>query len=829
MGNPLYYYLKKGLYTSPDSPPKENFLFNESKKEGVPYALYSLPMESKESISDGNKQYLLTEHHLSFYDTFTPGALKRFGEYHYTAVFSNPTGENFKLHAFFDRQDHCFSYDFTDTQGKTIPIPNLLVKRFVQLAIENSRHFISDLRHQHLQTLAHFKHRYDKQEQHLSELSKSSSRSLEYRSALGETLTTLETLSPLDNAYTSIYRLLSRREKIITLEEQQREAVLSRRAKEIEEDHPADDLEVLTETSPTEEQKTEKTLPSVSQPIQQASRDEARYLQSLEKKSLSPTDQERQVALFTALHGNVTDTALALAEDQQATTLEELQTLQGLVVRLPRHGELLLKKLLKERNFKLAEKLSNVVEQLPPTSFEQALREGDAPLLDFLLTHGKFAINTFLVDGLTPVLYCYKKHTDTTPLVDCLSVLIKHGASMLIKDTDGLPLAYQILSDPFHPLRKAAFQNAPKMLCPSMWAMLETMLLDYLRQHPTLPLAKARTLREGAAAYRKSIDLMKVTMPGALSKIARSKMHDLPMLGEIPAVKNMRDTLMSDPEVMDKLKQLRTVMTRFISAQSEKDKRSALCKNTAPQLPSAIEQEAFQRMTSFPHADAKQFIMEYFNDYITIFDTSNTIQNLAKIARQKGTKHKKAAKNALQQISRLRQEIAPLLLKHESQLLPLEETLSSKKYLALKKQPVKDTQSKPPLLATQDTSEILSRFQKTPEEKGLPKAPARDSFHKDLLDNKDARQAFDKLMGKAMDKATFGKEESQQAFNKAMELVLLPFARKMERKPSTTPQPSFVTTSSNLFPKPGSLQTAPSRTPGMSMATKPNLKSSRPT
>jgi len=400
--------------------------------------------------------------------------------------------------------------------------------------------------------------------------------------------------------------------------------------------------------------------------------------------------------------------------------------------------------------------------------------------------------------------------------VDCLSVLIKHGASMLIKDTDGLPVAYQILSDPFHPLRKAALQNATKMLSPSMCATLENILQDYFRQHPTLSQEKIHRLREGAAIYRINIEAMSGKAGTTFFKIAHNKKHACPVPTGITESNKMRDTLMSDPEVSEKHQQFQRAATRLFSAQSEKDKRSMLFKGVTPQ-PSdiaEIEQEGLNRVASLPLATAKKVVLEYFNDYIVMCEAGNTMTDLEKIAQQKGFKHKKAAKKARQEIARLMRQIEPLVSKYESPLPLINEILSSKKCLDFEKRVARAPQCIPPLQETKDTTqdpyeilarEALSQFEKTVKKMdSQPTPPDLGPIIKDLLEDKD----FNQFVGEGLE-------------------LLLPLTEKILRKIRTTPPPSVVATSSNLFPKPGSPPTVASGTPETSIA-KPNPKNSRP-
>jgi hypothetical protein len=127
-------------------------------------------------------------------------------------------------------------------------------------------------------------------------------------------------------------------------------------------------------------------------------------------------------------------------------------------------GKELLASLLLDREFKMAHSLRNFTTYLPNTFIAISLSTGNAQLLDFILTHGECAINTFLIKGLSPVRFYFENHNSKFPKIECLSVLIKHGASLMIAAKDGLPIAYHILTTIQHPLYNALLDNAQTTL-----------------------------------------------------------------------------------------------------------------------------------------------------------------------------------------------------------------------------------------------------------------------------------------------------------------------------------------------------------------------------
>lgn len=66
-------------------------------------------------------------------------------------------------------------------------------------------------------------------------------------------------------------------------------------------------------------------------------------------------------------------------------------------------------------------------------------------------------------------------------MASCLSTLLRHGASILVKGTNGLPLAHTILSTPQHPLRPALEENKSLTLQSRyFYAQLANLVQNYI-------------------------------------------------------------------------------------------------------------------------------------------------------------------------------------------------------------------------------------------------------------------------------------------------------------------------------------------------------------
>ncbi|HVY53777.1 MAG TPA: hypothetical protein VHA13_04595, partial [Gammaproteobacteria bacterium] len=121
-----------------------------------------------------------------------------------------------------------------------------------------------------------------------------------------------------------------------------------------------------------------------------------------------------------------------------------------------------------------------------------ALVKGNDKLLEFLLQNGSFPINTFIVNSnLNPILYCIENDKPESPKAGCLSVLIKHGASLQVKDSQGLPAAHRIIESPS--LSPTLNEHAElTIINPRFYTTLIQDLQNYLTQENITELTKAR-------------------------------------------------------------------------------------------------------------------------------------------------------------------------------------------------------------------------------------------------------------------------------------------------------------------------------------------------
>lgn len=137
-------------------------------------------------------------------------------------------------------------------------------------------------------------------------------------------------------------------------------------------------------------------------------------------------------------------------------------------MQINRRGTALLYSLIEHRNFELAKTLTPFHYNLDEKLLIQALEQADEHLLEFLLSCGEYTLDNqpLRIEGQTyksAVHYCFNT-CQKQSMAPCLSTLIRHGASLLGKGANGLPLAHTLLSTPNHPLLPALEANKPSTL-----------------------------------------------------------------------------------------------------------------------------------------------------------------------------------------------------------------------------------------------------------------------------------------------------------------------------------------------------------------------------
>jgi ankyrin repeat protein len=476
--NSLYFFIKtefSSLIANTNLNP-DSFSFMRSKEKAY-YALYDIPVKQKIVVTtEAGKKYKLESQHISFYEKQNDDALYR-NDYHYTAYFVDLNGSKYQLHVYFNQKDlltvpPVFSLIDENKNMVTQHVCVELSESLKQLAIEKTFLFMIELRKQYKNKLTLLETSYNILENQLSDLSLKLEDNLKpYQEKLKECISILSQLSHYDyNHYSSVLMLFKnidlsfKSRKFLLTSEKTTEKNQSLNINEIaHNDHCVEIIDNIVKQE------------SLDKVVETIASSKEKYLNEKEDNI------EEKIKFFLKFHHNISDVLLLTEDERYLTTTTHLQEIQSALSYRKKEGGRLVTNLLLKNKFDLTLPLRDYLNPMPENLVRIALMTGNDLLLDFLLTHAALAINTFLVkENLSPVLFCFLKHSPATPKIKCLSVLIKHNASIMVAADDGLPVAHHIMSKN-HPLHEAFVDQYQLTLCNVMfYKMLIQKINDFL-------------------------------------------------------------------------------------------------------------------------------------------------------------------------------------------------------------------------------------------------------------------------------------------------------------------------------------------------------------
>lgn len=451
MKNILYYFLKNEInFLKEESffQPK-NFKF-KNPNDKTSYTLYDLPFLDLTLEDDDHGVYVLTSHHVSFYEmeSLENPALS---QYHYTCYFTKD-GKEYELHAFFNRNDQLatnviFSIKKDDGLYHKQKISEELSEELTTLAINQCFNFISAFRKQFLEKFLSLTKSYETTEAELANLSKNLEVNYdEYQKKSREIVATLEQLAnySYDSQYDALYQLFLNY-KIAFHPTGQSPETITQEATEnsTQESKPAISVTNLSTNNNEQDNK-------IAIDIQKAEQTRDKYL------ALTKDSTKERIDAFLAFDTAISDLTAASLTSQHSFT-HDWQKFQSLTSQCLLEGKKLLLYLLFSKQIELANLLKKFAGLISENIITMMIKNGNALALDFLLTNCTFAINTSLIDGLPPVHYCLFRDTETKPNIDCFSILIKHKASLMLKLSNGLPFAHHMFST-HHAFIKALYK-----------------------------------------------------------------------------------------------------------------------------------------------------------------------------------------------------------------------------------------------------------------------------------------------------------------------------------------------------------------------------------
>lgn len=661
--NTLFNFIELYLAKPDINLPNCRLLQRDTTEEGKEYYRFELEENHPVQFTDDQHTYTLYSHHVSVYKTESQSN-PFLSQYHYTAYFEDEQGTRYRLHVYFNDKNEMTTQPVLSIQqqdGNYTPVASeQLNAAFIHLASANAKPLIKHVRKQLMEIIKDLELSYKDLEEEASQLSVSLARNYEnYIAKLTEISATIEHLIPLVNHkhYQGTQKLMAR----------MRIAVVERYGqKQDEQREPQTSPQTESQPKPSNKGKQpgNKVSPakkSTHQPTYRPSQfdKEVQAIASQFAKLGRENDEIRTTKLAELL-AKTYELSLLLEDKKTVASLPSLVKLDALHKKLYEAGEKLFPRLLINGQFKLAERLS-AFHYLLDNYLDSALQNRNHQLLDFILKYGDVNINNqeVTVKGMTypsAIHCCLDCDSPKTPMVDCLSVLIGHGASTL-------PIAHTVLSTLHHPLKKAFSAHRDKTIeSIPFYKQLISLLKLHLEQAPSALMDEVtrRKFEEAITSYQVCIkDLAMGPLPDNASakKLVEQTATFREKHGETEAVERVRN----DPEIIA-AKQLLQLRTKIFLQKLKPEQRreyNRLCAKNLGNIDKAMDHFGIKLDD---YEVLKQHALRFYKNATALIDKQIELLNVQKqiLRYQTITKPSKRYKKLLVQQNELLVEIQAL-------------------------------------------------------------------------------------------------------------------------------------------------------------------------
>ncbi|MFW2571706.1 hypothetical protein [Legionella sp. 29fVS95] len=495
----------------------------DSTKEERLYYRFELEHTHPVVLQDG--EYLLLDHHVSVYQTENQ-ANPFLSQYHYTAYFKGRDGTRYQLHVYYnDQNDMTVKPVFSiqnETDGSFTPLESeQLQEDFINLARAYAKPLIKNIRKQLTDTVKALETQYSEWDREASLLATSIAHNHEnYLATLREGAEIAKRLARLvkHDHYQNVYRYTQRMITAVT----ERYKLL-----ETATETHSSSLVVGEKTSKETVSHSGEVKPSTPSKQGNAKKERVKVKPSpFDKKvqriatefnKLAKESDEIYATQLADLLARINELSLTLEDSETLVSLNSLTKLKNIQQQVQNEGQKLFARLVIKGEFKVAEQMPSFY-YLLENYLEMALLTRNHRLLDFILQHGDVNINNqeVTVKGIvypSAVHYCLSCDIRENPIADCLSVLIRHGASLFGSDESGLPIAHTILSTENHPLKKALTANRDKTIeSIAFYKQLISTLKRYLAEHPSS--STDASIEKAIEYYQTNIErLRRVVLP----------------------------------------------------------------------------------------------------------------------------------------------------------------------------------------------------------------------------------------------------------------------------------------------------------------------------
>lgn len=535
-------YLEDGSITFPHC---DRFK-KDTSQQGCHYYHFDLKHYSK-CLRDETHQYQLQDHHVSVYETESERN-PFLSQYHYTAYFEDENQRKYRAHVYFnDKHDTLikpvFSIRLDDKEYTTIDSEKLN-DDLVHLASRYAMPIIKLVRKQSDLKVKELEKRYKFLEAEASKLSLALPESAgAYTIKLKEINETLTELNPLvhHKTYEAIQKIIAHIQCIA------KEGYLVKPLDPEEKSTGKIDHSSASE-SPQKvlfEERAENPDPTISH-----SKFDKEILELSRHSTILTGNDEADLQNLNELLAKVYSLSLILDNDRVIVSLESLATLKRLNQTFHDAGEKLFMRLVIGRKYTLAERLSPFY-YLLDNYLDLALQTRNSALLDFVLKYGEININNREVN-VKGILYpsalasCFASNNEENPMAECFSILLKHGASVLSINEEGIPIAHSILSASFHPFQKVLCTEYPSKTITSIRFYRQLIIqLRQVLEEKTISETMSKEILSGIDTYGEAIKQLKSgTTPSINTKFLAKESLDFIQKHKTPTLERLKQ----DPE-----------------------------------------------------------------------------------------------------------------------------------------------------------------------------------------------------------------------------------------------------------------------------------------
>ncbi|MCW8397293.1 hypothetical protein OQJ26_00605 [Legionella sp. PATHC038] len=669
--------------------------FNKSSQHY--YYRIELPIE-KFSIKDQENMYTLDNHHLSVYENENRQNPK-LSQYHYTAEFINQSGERYRLHVYFNAFDELIqniAFEKATVDGYKLIDSTHMRNQLIILALRHTEPLINQLRQRHQEKIKDLETDYKDCDQRLLKYFDSEQQNTtEILEITEEACGVLKELIPLirSSSYVEALRFHEATARslkkphttsieLITstpstnednhVEDVAKEAPSPQDEASLKDEPSSHDKAAQKEDNSSHEEVTQSTKTKVLIIDQLA--EELRELNT-QFEELSKASSEVQAKKIEQLLAKTYEINLTY---ERHIRLKDLHQLQNIRRKLQKLEADLLPSLLFGYQFELAALLTSSHHLLRAEKFlTVALQTNNSRLLDFILTYSDIDINNqrvtvFKKSFASAVHACLQEDSPSHPMNECLSVLIKHGASLFAPDNKGLPLVYSILTGETHPLRKALFMNRDRTIeSIDFFKKLNALLRVYLTKE-TLSLEDKKAIESELKSFEDQLEnLQNLHMEDPSSRFLMKRVNHL----EEKYIGAILRQLRQDPEVMNLNKRVLKASAELNSKLSKHQRRQAniFASNQIQGLEKILGKVD---VMSFGFDFLKARALEGINNNLQLIQKKSELLDIQKeILTYRNKKANRKYRDLMQQQTELLQEIKEL--ENESPMLQNFEALDN--------------------------------------------------------------------------------------------------------------------------------------------------------